>query len=208
MNFLPVLVTIFFAHMIMMISPGPNVLLVTQIAASQSRTAGLQVAFGIVTGALTWACLALFGLSIIFEQVVWLYFALKFLGGGYLVYLGIKSWRSANKPLIVTKNGVVKSKRSLYLLGLMTNLSNPKSLIFFGSFFAALIPATAPLGVKLGAVLVVGFNVIWWYVFLALAMSLGRVQRRYAAIKTWLDRVIGSLFIIIGLRLAFSGRAS
>ena len=208
MDFLLVLVTIFFAHMIMMISPGPNVLLVSQVAASQSRAAGLQVAFGVVTAAVTWACLALFGLSVIFEQVVWLYFALKILGGAYLVYLGIKSWRSASKPLVVTKTGVIRSKRSLYLQGLATNLSNPKSLIFFGSFFAALIPATAPLGVKVGAVAVIGFNVIWWYVFLALAMSLGRVQRGYAAIKTWLDRVIGVLFVSIGLRLAFSGRAS
>ena len=63
MNYLPTLATVFFAHMLVMISPGPNVLLVSQVAAGRSRAAGLRVALGVATGGFIWACLALFGLK-------------------------------------------------------------------------------------------------------------------------------------------------
>lgn len=208
MDYLLTLATIFFAHLLMMISPGPNVLLVSQVAASRSRAAAFRVALGVATGGFTWACLALFGLGVVFEQMVWLYVALKFLGGAYLVFLGVKSWRSADEPLAIgdVEDSVGKPRKSLYLLGLLTNLSNPKSLIFFGGFFAAVIPAAAPSPVKVVAVLLIGFNVVWWHIFVAHAMSNSRVQRGYAAVKTWLDRVVGVVFVAIGLRLAFSQR--
>lgn len=210
MDYLPTLATIFFAHVLVMISPGPNVLLVSQVAASQSRAAGLKVALGVATGGFAWACLALFGLGVIFEQVVWLYLALKLLGGAYLVFLGVRSWRAAGEPLATgdRKDSVNQPRRSFYLSGLLTNLSNPKSLIFFGSFFAAVIPGAAPLPVKVGAVLLIGFNVVWWHIFLAYTMSNSSVQRGYTTVKTWLDRVVGVVFVTIGLRLAFSGRGS
>lgn len=76
MEHLQVLLSVFVAQLLLMISPGPNVLLVSQVSASQSRRAGLQVALGIATAGFIWPCLALFGLSVVFEQVLWLYLVL------------------------------------------------------------------------------------------------------------------------------------
>ena len=73
-------------------SPGPNLLVVSQTAASRTRQAGLWVTAGISTGAVTWSILALMSLDFVFEQVPLAYGVFRALGGAYLVYLGVRMW--------------------------------------------------------------------------------------------------------------------
>ena len=207
MEYLPLFISMFAAQIVIMITPGPNVLLIAQISASQSRRNGLMVALGVATAGFIWPLLALLGLSVIFDKMVWLYVAFKWLGAGYMVYLGVKSWVSAEKaPTVTTSFPIHQSRWSHYCLGLLTSLTNPKVLIFMGSFFAAMLPATAPLWVKLAVVIMFTFNSTWWHTFVAYALSLDAMQRGYLAIKKQLDRAVGVLFIGLGIRLAFSSR--
>ena len=69
-------------HFLALISPGPNVLLVTQTAVSRTRPAGIMTALGIATGALVWSSTAMGGLNFLVDKLAWLYWTLRLIGGG------------------------------------------------------------------------------------------------------------------------------
>jgi threonine efflux protein len=136
MNYAVVLSSVFTIHVLAMISPGPNVLIVTQTAIGHTRRAGIVTALGVATGSATWAGTALFGLSIVFEQLAWLYGGLKILGGMHLLYLGIKLWRIADHPPAISSftHAPANTDWRAFRLGLLTNLTNPKALVFLAAF--------------------------------------------------------------------------
>jgi threonine efflux protein len=198
-----VLASVLVVHVVAMISPGPNVLLVTQTAMSRTRRAGVLAALGIAAGAAVWSSAALFGLSVVFTQFAWPQRALKVLGGIYLLYLGIKLWRAADRPLGTRSAQVatVRSDGQAFGLGLLTNLTNPKALIFYGSIFATLLTPDLPTAVKLYACGIIVLNATLWHVGLACLFSTPNAQHIYGRMRRWIDRVAGSVLALFGLRL-------
>jgi threonine efflux protein len=81
MNYVVVLGSIFAVHVLAMISPGPNVLVVTQTAISHTRRIGGVTALGVAAGSTIWSSAALFSLGVVFAQFAWLYGGIKLLGG-------------------------------------------------------------------------------------------------------------------------------
>ena len=208
MNYAVVLSSIFVVHMLALISPGPNVLVVTQTAISRSRRAGVVTAFGVGTGTVVWSCAALVGVSVVFEKLTWLYGGLRFVGGVYLLYLGAKLWRTADRPLdaAVLTHSTVRTDWQAYRLGLLTNLTNPKAGIFFGGIFAALLTPALPLWVKLAAAGIVVANSLGWHLALARFFSTPHAQQVYQRIKRWADRAAGAALAALGLRLMIPSR--
>lgn len=208
MNYAVVLGSVFAVHVLAMISPGPNVLIVTQTALSDTRRAGIVTALGVAAGSTIWSSAALFSLSVVFAQFAWLYSGLKFLGGMYLLYLGIKLWRNAEHPLIPSSSthATVHTDRQAFRLGLLTNLTNPKAVVFFGSIFAALLAPALPMWVKLAAIGIVAVDATGWHVALACFFSTRRVQQVYRRIKRWVDRAAGAALAFLGLRLMLPSR--
>jgi threonine efflux protein len=208
MNYAVVLSSVFAVHVLAMISPGPNVLIVTQTAISHTRRAGIVTALGVAIGSTIWSSAALFGLSVVFAQFAWLYEGIKLLGGIYLLYLGIKLWRTADHhPLVPSSShATVHTDRQALRLGLLTNLTNPKAVIFFGSIFAALLTPTLPMWVKLAAIGIIAVDATGWHVALACFFSTRRAQQVYRRIKRWVDRTAGVALAFLGLRLILPSR--
>ena len=207
-------------HALAMLSPGPNVLVVTQTALADSRRAGVWTALGVATGTVLWASAALFGLGLLFAQWAWLTVAVELAGGVYLVYLGVRVWRGADRDpfsaaaaaaaSLATAAAPVRIDRPkqsdvrAFRVGLLTNLTNPKALMFFGSIFAALLPTALPLPIKLAAIVIVAVNSLVWHVALACFFSARSTQSVYVRIKPWLDRAAAVLLVCLGLRLLFA----
>jgi len=89
-------------------------------------------------------------------------------------------------------------------VGFITNLTNPQSVVFFGSIFAALLPAGAPVWLRAAAVGVIVFDALWWHLTLALAFSTRRAQGLYARVKRPLDYLLGGVLVLLGVRLVFA----
>lgn len=210
MNYAVVLGGIFAVHVLAMISPGPNVLIVTQTAICHTRRAGILTALGVAIGSAVWSSAALFGLSVVFAQFAWLYGGLKVLGGMYLLYLGFRLWRAADQhPLVPpssSTHATVRTDWQALRLGLLTNLTNPKAVIFFGSIFAALLAPALPMWVKLAAVVIILVDAIGWHVALACFFSTRHIQYVYRHIKRWIDRTAGVALALLGLRLMLPSR--
>lgn len=188
------------------ISPGPSFLLVARISLSQSRGHGLASALGMGVGGLVLATLAVVGLQAIFMQVGWAYIGFKIGGGAYLVYLGYRLWRGAKEPLTAGDEGLVRGGHfRTFLLALGTQLSNPKTVVFYSSVFAALLPARPSFTLIMVLPFILFLIEGGWYSAVALAFSTARPRAVYLSFKAWIDRTAGAVMAALGLRLIFSG---
>ncbi|MDR6289280.1 RhtB (resistance to homoserine/threonine) family protein [Inquilinus ginsengisoli] len=184
-------------------SPGPSFVFVTRTAIALSRRDGLAAALGMGVGGVVYGGLGLFGLQALLSQVEWLFMTLKVLGGLYLLWLALGLWRTAAKPITVPKtaDGRPRSVRRSFTMAAVTQLSNPKAAIVYGSIFAAFLPAHVPawtFAVLLPAIFAIEAG---WYAIVALAFSSDRPRAAYLRWKRWFDRVAGTVMGALGLRL-------
>ncbi len=151
MSYLIVLGSITVVHLVATASPGPKFLIVTRTSAGLSRRAGVLTALGVATASALWSGAAVLGLSFVFERFVWLYGVLKLLGGAYLIYLGVKAWLGVvdTPDISAERYGIQAAEGWCYFcMGALTNLTNPKAAVFFGSIFTALLPPRRPAGFR------------------------------------------------------------
>lgn len=191
-------------------SPGPSFVMIARTAASAGRDRGLSAALGMGLGAVLFATASLLGLNAVFRAVPTLYMALKLGGGGYLAYLGWRIWRGAGRALEVraeeenAPSPPARGRRASLLLGLATQLSNPKTAIVYASVFAAFLPAAPGLRYQLAVVALVFLVETGWYALVAAALSAVAPRALYLRHKKWLDRAAGGLMGALGLKLAAS----
>lgn len=183
------------------ISPGPNFVVVTQTAIQRTRRHAASVVLGLVSANLIWCAAVAFGLSALFELAPWLYGTIKFLGGAYLIYLGVSLWRTVGSSETNTESSLQNTLGAAYIRGLLTNLSNPKSVVYFGSIFALFMRPTTPAWVQLTAVGIVLFDTFLWYGSVAVLFSSRAVRRFYIRIQRPVNRVTGAVMFGFGARL-------
>lgn len=184
------------------VSPGPSFVLVARVAVAQSRRAGLAAALGMGVGGVFFAALALLGLHAALSQVGWLYMVLKLAGGLYLLHLAIRIWRGAATPLVVSRaDAPAGGAAKPFALGLMTQLSNPKTAIVYGGIFAALLPPDPPSWLLVTLPPAIFLIEAGWYAVVAIAFSAGRPRAAYLRSKTWIDRIAAAAIGALGVRL-------
>ena len=191
------------------LSPGPSFVFVSRIAVSRSRMDGLAAALGMGLGGVAFSILALAGLTALLSQFTWLYLLLKIAGGAYLVYIACNMWRSATEPLdFEGESGGGSALWRSFSTSLLTQVSNPKTIVVYTSIFAALLPRTIPTGLLISLPLGVFVVEAGWYTIVAFAFSARYPRRLYLAAKAWVDRAAGTVMAGLGLRLIFTGLTS
>lgn len=197
------LATVGAVYFVLAASPGPNFLLITHAAASQSRRIALFIGLGVSTASVFWAALAAAGLGLVLQKMGTAYRLLQLAGGIYLLYLAWTMLRAprprptAAAPASVEALGASQA----YRRGLVSNLGNPKSLAFFGSAFASLFSADQPLALQMAAVAVVGLISIGWNVLVVLVFSTRRLRDAYQRARRVVDRVAGVILAAFGVRM-------
>ncbi|HEX6121227.1 MAG TPA: LysE family transporter, partial [Dongiaceae bacterium] len=184
-------------------SPGPSFVVVVRTSAALSRRDGLAAALGMGCGGLVFAGLALAGLQALLMQVSWLYLVVKVAGGAYLVYLGIRIWRGARTPL-QTSNGTEPTgggRGRSFWVAFATQISNPKTAIWYASVFAAFLPNPIPAWMFWVLPPLIFALEAGWYTIVALAFSAARPRALYLGAKLWIDRFAGGVVGLLGGRL-------
>lgn len=185
------------------VSPGPAVLMAARTGLTEGFRTGAFLAAGIGVGGVVWASAAMFGLNLVFAAAPALLWALKLLGGGYLLWMAWHLWKDAKTPLDTTiKTTIPRSAASAFRLGLFTQLANPKPAVMFSAIFLGTVPPSTPIWVY-GALLVVVFlNESLWNTFVARIFSLERTRSRYISLKTIIDRSFGTMLALLGIKIA------
>lgn len=189
------------------LSPGPSFVMAARTAVARSRADGLAVSLGLGLGATLIAGLCLAGLHAVLTAVPLLYSVLKVVGGLYLAWMAWSIWKSAPQPLEVAMQDVKAEKVSLWAsfrLGLLTQISNPKAAIVYGSVFAALLPALFPLIAALLVMAGVFVMETAWYALTVLVLSSSGPRSLYLRAKTAVDRVAATVMGALSLRLVLS----
>ena len=196
---LPVLISIALLHWVILVTPGANVLVVTSLAASQSRRVAFFAGLGVTAVAGVWSAL---GVGAVFAAHPALRLSIQVAGGLYLIYVALRLWRSGTSS--AAHEAAELSALAAYRVGFLTNIMNPKSALFFACVFATLMPEQpSPLLLSL-AVVVVLANAFAWHTLLAVAFSHSRIQTAYARSHALVARVAGALVGVFGIRLLYS----
>lgn len=191
------------------ITPGPDTLYIVARSSCQGWYAGAVAALGIGTGALMHICAAALGLSALLAASAAAFTAVKTIGAAYLVYVGIsliRSRSSTRSPPVVSSNRPART-RGIFFQGFLTNILNPKVALFFLAFLPQFVMADAPSKplafLFLGAIFDVS-GTLW---NLLVAWSTARISSRLAtgdAFKKRFNRCVGSIFVLVGIRLALT----
>ncbi|MGI4812137.1 MAG: LysE family translocator [Janthinobacterium lividum] len=187
-------------------SPGPSFVLVARNSVGLSRRDGVATAVGMGIGGVIFSGVALAGLYTLLAAVNWLYIALKLAGGAYLLYLASRIWCGASGSLSIGESDETRklNVRKSFVLGLSTQLSNPKTAIVYGSIFAALLPQHPPVWCYFALPPLVFAIEAGWYTVVAVCFSGRRPRELYLRIKKWVDRVAASAIGALGFRLIFT----
>lgn len=198
---LSTLFTIWLLYLVAMVSPGPNILLVSQLAASAGGRSAWFSGLGVAFGAGVWAGCAVLGLHAFFLAFPRLRLALQVVGACYLLYIAIRLWRSGGT--VVGAGVSARSSWAALRMGALTNLTNPKAALFFGSVFATAFPAQPSAALQLGAIGIVVASAICWYTLVAVVFSRSAVTQHYARVSSLLGRVASACFGTIGLGMLY-----
>jgi threonine/homoserine/homoserine lactone efflux protein len=191
------------------ITPGPDTLYIVGRSSTQGWQAGAVAALGIGTGALVHVCAAALGLSAILAASATAFAAVKMIGAAYLVYVGISLLRSksATQSEAIATDRPPAAMHGIFFQGFLTNVLNPKVALFFLAFLPQFVMSDAPSKpvsfLFLGAIFDIN-GTIW---NLLVAWSTARISNKLAAgdrFKTWFNRCVGGIFIVVGLRLALA----
>lgn len=199
MTDLTIVVATLTVYLVVAISPGPNFALVSRLAMGSGRQAALAGSVGVAVAATSYAILTMAGLGVVLQQVGWLARGVQIAGGLYLTYLGLSAW-FRHAPESGAAPGDGSSAKGLRA-GLLVAFSNPKSIAFFVSLYAAAVPADTALWAK-ATIIAGGFAIeLLWYGLVAVLLSSERSQRVYRLFATGIERAVGSLLAIFGLRM-------
>jgi threonine efflux protein len=193
------LITIGFVQLLAVISPGPSFIVTAKTAVARSRLDGIKIAFGLSAGTLVWSTAALLGLNALFRLHHWLLVGMKIAGALFLLWIAIQIFRHAKAPVELSDREPVT--RNLFMRGFLTQLSNPKVAVFFGSIFVAMLPQDVPGWMALALIAIVTTNELVWYILVALCFGSSPIRRLYLSAKPWIDRCTGVFLAALSLRI-------
>lgn len=200
------LVTIGLVQLLAVISPGPSFLITAQTSVARSRLDGIKIAFGLGAGTVVWASAALLGLNALFRLHHWLFVGMKVAGALFLLWIAFQIFRHANAPIEMGESNGEAMRRNPFVRGFLTQISNPKVAVFFGSIFVAMLPQDVPTWMMLALLAIVTTNEVVWYVLVALCFGSTPVRRFYIGAKKWIDRVTGLFLGALSLRILWQAR--
>jgi threonine/homoserine/homoserine lactone efflux protein len=191
---------------VIVIVPGADMALVARNTLTGGRSAGLRTAAGTLLGLGVHAGAALIGLSVVIAASSTAFNAVRLVGAAYLVWLGLQTlWTTRNRPGVFPDQPKTKSssRHDPLVQGILTNVLNPKLSVFFLSFLPQFVDASTPANPQIlvltGTFIAMG--AIWLGTYVVAVDQLSGVLTR-PVVRRWLDRVIGTTLVGLGVRLA------
>lgn len=192
------------AVVLLIVTPGPTMLMCMTNALNHGPARAMTSVAGATTAVLGVMVLSAAGLGALLAASEAAFTVAKVVGAAYLVWLGIKTFRSST---MVQAQADAPRARSLYIQGFLVGASNPKAILFFAAFFPQFLDPAAPM-VPQFAILSLTFVACEFTVLTLCALGVARLVPllRASGPARWINRVCGSLFAVMGGLLLLSKR--
>ncbi|MEC9484134.1 MAG: LysE family translocator [Halomonas sp.] len=184
------------------LSPGPAFLVAVRNGMAGGVRRVALSSLGNILGLVVLASAAVLGLGVVLQTSELLFTLLKLCGAGYLIYLGIRQWRSRNSLVVTPGDRPVRRRLHVVGEGMLVALGNPKAILFFTALFPQFLDTRLPIvpqfTIMVGTFLVMSFSILMTYGSLARQLSrwLGSARR-----ARWANRLVGSTFVGLGVSL-------
>lgn len=187
------------------ISPGADFAMTVRATAAHGRTTGLLCAAGIALGVLVHVAYTLLGLGIVLAGSPQAITVLKYAGAGYLVYIGYKTITA--RPPAADAAAVAVSRAAALRTGFLTNVLNPKTMLFVVSTFTQVAGASTPVASRIGYGVFMSATHLVWFGLVAVVLSREALRERLLHRQTAVNRGIGAVLVGLGVTLAVSSTA-
>lgn len=195
------LTSILIALSIGAISPGPSFLLISHISAARSRCDGFAAAAGVGFGSVIIAAISVAGFWFFQSDKSRIFLLIQAVSGLYLLWFGYRTWIASSEAFIMVRAIAGKASSIAFCEGLLTQILNPKTVATYAAILGTLLPNDVSVG-SIALLLVFVFAIeMGWYSTVAFGLSSSRPRRIYAASKIFINRLAGSLIIVLGLGL-------
>lgn len=196
------LLSIYGLYFLAVITPGANTFIVMRLALAGSRAQAGRAVLGIVTGNALWLCMTLGGVAVLLQQIPGGLRSVRWFGGAYLVFLGLRGLRPARRE--PTSTAPVEVGRP-YHSGLLASLWNPNTLPFYLSILAPAMMPEVPLWVRIASGAGMLTLALGWYGTLAWGLSAGRIRDLYLRREPLVRTALSCVLVLYGVRMFVSG---
>ncbi|TXH05235.1 MAG: LysE family translocator [Nevskiaceae bacterium] len=205
---LTLFLTVALAHLLAVMSPGPDFAMVTRQTLAHGRGAGLWTALGIGSGISFHVAWAMFGMGWVVARFPWLLDVLRYGGALFLLYMGSQAIRA--QP--ANANGSADAVRAeaggparLFAVGVLTNILNPKALLFFMALCSAVITGATPVWLRVALGVWMAVSTAAWFSVVSLTLGHPRVRQRLLVHGYLIDRAMGAVLLALGIGMIVSG---
>ena len=199
-----IFLTIAVLHLFAVASPGPDFILVSRQCLRYGRRIAIWTSLGIAIGILFHVALSLTGLSILLQNQPDLFWYIKLLASLYIGYLGIVSLvsKSSNR-LVEDATGQAGNQLRSVTTGLLTNVLNPKALIFFITVFAVAINKETGIFVKSLLGIYMSVATFIWFALVSILLTNKKAIERFKKAIPLLEKVTGFFLLLIAIQILF-----
>lgn len=191
------------------LSPGPDLFLILRLA-TKSRANALSAVLGASAGVTLWVTLTVFGVATVLTTFPSVVATIQLIGGIWLLYMAYCLARSAYEqwdqpPIILAEARAIGTPLGSFRQGVLTNLSNPKVVVYFSAIMAPLMPTGAPLWFSLLLIVLIVAEVVLLQGLIAVTVSTEKIKRRLLGASAYIDGGAAVLFGIFAITLLVEG---
>lgn len=196
------------SSLVLIVTPGQDMVLVLSRGVGQGPRAGVATAAGVSVGLIGHTLLAAFGLGALLMASDAVFKLIKYIGAAYLIYLGFQ--------LVFSKTGALEFEKGdhsplsrLFFTGALSNISNPKITIFYFAYLPQFIASNVANPTAMMILLGIGFSLLTFLVKGPVGYLAGHFSawlRSRPQVLKWIHRTSGAVLIALGVRLAFQRR--
>lgn len=209
-------------HVLSLISPGPDFIMIMKNTTRYGRRTGLWTGAGIALGESIHAGYSILGLGLIMSKSVAVMSVIKYLGGGYLFYIGTKSlwsqrhafWgrkemsdsqgKAGSDSEAVLPAQAPKDLTPLQALrqGFFTNVLNAKAALFTIGLFTVVMSPQTPMWLQLSYALFIVVSTLAWFALVSVFLSAEPMKSSFGRVKKWIEVTTGSILVLLGVKLS------
>jgi threonine/homoserine/homoserine lactone efflux protein len=199
--------TVALAHLLAVMSPGPDLAMVMRQTLAFGRSVGIWTALGIGSGISFHVVWAMFGMGWILERFPILLEVLRYGGALFLIYMGYQALgaRASTTDTSGLEKAESGSKAHHFWIGVLTNVLNPKALLFFMALCSAVITGTTPLWLRFVLGLWMVVSTAAWFSMVSVMLGHPSVRPRLIASGYLIDRTMGAILLALGIAMILSG---